>query len=56
MENEYTQFWLVKGDTVNVGVGQGYINATPIQLAYYSAFLATKGNINKFSLFKIAKC
>ena len=42
-------FGWFKGDTVNMGVGQGYINATPIQLAYYSAFLATKGNLNKFS-------
>ena len=42
-------FGWFKGDTVNIGVGQGYINATPLQLAYYSAFLATKGNINNFS-------
>ena len=42
-------FGWFKGDTVNMGVGQGYINATPLQLAYYSAFLATKGNLNKFS-------
>ena len=48
-------FGWFKGDTVNVGVGQGYINATPIQLAYYSAFLATKGNINKFSFVQDSK-
>ncbi len=42
-------FGWYKGDTVNLGVGQGYINATPLQLAYYSAFLATKGKLNKFS-------
>tara|TARA_B110000003_G_C16651394_1_gene534317 strand:- start:1384 stop:3225 length:1842 start_codon:yes stop_codon:yes gene_type:complete len=38
-----------KGDTVNLGVGQGYLSATPLQLAYYSSFLANKGNLNKFS-------
>lgn len=38
-----------KGDTVNLGVGQGYLNATPIQLAYYSGFLASKGNIQGLS-------
>ena len=38
-----------KGDTVNLGVGQGYLNATPIQLAYYSGFLASKGNIQSLS-------
>ena len=38
-----------KGDTVNLGVGQGYLSATPLQLAYYSAFLAKKGELNKFS-------
>ena len=35
-------FGWFKGDTVNMGVGQGYLSATPIQLAYYSAFLAKK--------------
>ena len=42
-------FGWFKGDTVNMGVGQGYLSATPIQLAYYSAFLAKKGTLNKFS-------
>ena len=42
-------FGWYKGDTVNMGVGQGYINATPLQLAYYSAFLANKGRLNNFS-------
>ena len=46
--NTHNFGWFI-GDTVNMGVGQGYINATPIQLAYYSAFLATKGNVNNFS-------
>jgi len=41
-----------KGDTVNLGVGQGYLSATPIQLSYYSAFLANKGSLNKLSFIK----
>ena len=36
-------FGWFKGDTVNIGVGQGYISATPIQLAHYTAALANKG-------------
>ena len=36
-------FGWFKGDTVNIGVGQGYISATPIQLAHYIAALANKG-------------
>ena len=42
-------FGWFKGDTVNLGVGQGYLSATPLQLAYYSAFLANKGSLNDFS-------
>ena len=42
-------FGWVKGDTVNIGVGQGYMSATPIQLAYYGALLANKGTLNEFS-------
>ena len=42
-------FGWFKGDTVNLGVGQGYMSATPIQLAYYSAVIANKGILNKFS-------
>ncbi len=48
-------FGWYKGDTVNMGVGQGYINATPLQLAYYSAFLATKGRLNNFSFVQDSK-
>ncbi len=33
----------VKGDTVNLGIGQGYLVATPMQLANYASILATKG-------------
>ena len=42
-------FGWFKGDTVNLGVGQGYLSATPLQLAYYSAFLANKGSIDHLS-------
>jgi penicillin-binding protein 2 len=42
-------FGWFKGDTVNLGVGQGYMSAPPIQLAYYSAFLANRGILNKLS-------
>ena len=36
-------FGWFKGDTVNLGVGQGYLSATPLQLAYYSSILANMG-------------
>ena len=42
-------FGWFKGDTVNLGVGQGYLSATPLQLAYYSAFIANKGALNYLS-------
>ena len=37
------------GDTVNLGVGQGYLSTTPLQLAYYSALLANKGKSKALS-------
>ena len=36
-----------KGDTRNMGIGQGYITATPIQIALAYAALANKGEIVK---------
>ena len=33
----------VKGDTVNLGIGQGYLLVTPMQLANYASILAKKG-------------
>ena len=36
-------FGWFKGDTVNLGVGQGYLSATPLQLSYYATVLANKG-------------
>ena len=40
----------VKGDTVNLGVGQGYLVTTPMQLANYASLLATKGQFIEPSL------
>ena len=42
-------FGWFKGDTVNLGVGQGYLSATPLQLAYYSTVLANKGTSRELS-------
>ena len=36
-----------KGDTINMGIGQGYITATPIQIALAYAALANRGEIVK---------
>ena len=43
-------FGWFKGDTVNLGVGQGYLSATPLQLAYYASVIANKGINKKLSL------
>jgi penicillin-binding protein 2 len=42
-------FGWFKGDTVNLGVGQGYLSATPLQLAYYATVLANKGTSKELS-------
>ena len=34
--------WFI-GDTINMGIGQGYINCTPLQLAVAVSMIATKG-------------
>ena len=39
-------FWF-KGDTINLGIGQGYILATPLQLAMAYSGLANRGLIYK---------
>jgi penicillin-binding protein 2 len=44
----------VKGDTVNMGIGQGYLVTTPMQLANYAALLATKGLHTEPSLVALA--
>ena len=42
-------FGWFKGDTVNMGVGQGYLSATPLQLAFYATILANKGSAKELS-------
>ena len=43
-------FGWFKGDTVNLGVGQGYLSVTPLQLAYYASVIANKGSHKKLTL------
>ncbi|MDA9963415.1 penicillin-binding protein 2, partial [Gammaproteobacteria bacterium] len=43
-------FGWFKGDTVNLGVGQGYLSVTPLQLAYYATVIANKGSHKKLTL------
>lgn len=38
----FDKFWY-PGDTVNAGIGQGFFTATPLQLAFATATLATHG-------------
>ena len=40
----FNQIWL-PGDTVNAGIGQGYFQASPLQLAYATAVLASGGKL-----------
>ena len=49
--NKHNFGWF-KGDTVNMGVGQGYLVSTPIQLAKYAYIIANKGNFYDLSLNK----
>ena len=39
-QNKYNQPWYI-GDTINASIGQGYMSVTPMQIARYTAFLAT---------------
>lgn len=36
------QMWF-PGDTISIGIGQGYMLATPLQLAHFTATIATRG-------------
>lgn len=38
--------WFV-GDTINIGIGQGYISCTPLQLAVAISSIATRGKVFK---------
>ena len=33
------------GETVNFGIGQGYLNVTPLQMAHYASVLASRGRV-----------
>tara|TARA_B100000959_G_scaffold139845_1_gene146989 strand:- start:20686 stop:22530 length:1845 start_codon:yes stop_codon:yes gene_type:complete len=44
--------WFV-GDTINIGIGQGYITITPLQLALSVSAIATKGKIYKPKLVQL---
>ncbi len=41
-EKRYHKAWFI-GDTINASIGQGYVTTTPLQLAYFTAILASKG-------------
>jgi penicillin-binding protein 2 len=42
--NPANRVWF-PGETVNLGIGQGYFLVTPLQLAHYAGILATRGRI-----------
>lgn len=41
---KYQQPWY-QGETLNTSIGQGYFQATPLQVAYHTAILATKKSL-----------
>ena len=41
-EERFDHYW-VPGDTINAGIGQGYVNCTPLQLAVMTARIANGG-------------
>jgi penicillin-binding protein 2 len=40
------QVWF-PGETVNFGIGQGYLNVTPLQMAHYVSVMASRGKVWK---------
>jgi len=42
----FRQKWFA-GDTISVGIGQGYISATPLQLAHATAIIAASGTVHE---------
>ncbi len=44
-QKKYKKAW-VQGDTIPVGIGQGYWTATPLQLAKAAAILVNNGQVN----------
>ena len=43
-KRRFNQVWY-PGDTISVGIGQGYFLATPVQLAVATSIIANKGNV-----------
>ena len=43
MEKESEEITMVSGETVITGIGQGFLLATPLQLAKFAATLANRG-------------
>ncbi|HEX4985859.1 MAG TPA: penicillin-binding protein 2 [Burkholderiales bacterium] len=50
-QKRFQQKWFV-GDTISVGIGQGYNLATPLQLAFATAILANDGRVFRPHLVK----
>jgi penicillin-binding protein 2 len=44
--NPANKVWF-PGETVNLGIGQGYFLVTPLQLAHYTSILASRGRIGR---------
>ncbi len=53
-QKKYSKGWLV-GDTLNTSIGQGYMLCTPIQMAQFTAVLASRGKRYKPHLLKAYK-
>lgn len=41
-QEKYKKSWFI-GDTINASIGQGFMTTTPLQLAYFTAILASGG-------------
>jgi len=52
MEKEKTGYGWYPGDTYNISIGQGYLKATPLQLAVAYSAIANGGKIVKPQLVK----
>ena len=50
-QKRYKRQW-VQGDTISVGIGQGYWTATPLQVAKATAILVNNGKVNTPHLMK----
>lgn len=50
-QKRYKRPW-VQGDTISVGIGQGYWTATPLQVAKATTILVNNGKVNTPHLMK----